>query len=472
MPIKFKMMVLWLFIAVSLSLQAQNLDKQLVEQELTWRAIEGAWGYEVVIREGDTEIINTQIQEAQFNFSLPPGEYEFTIRTLNKFKKPVNSTDWKPLIIVEALQPVIRNFTPQKEFLKSNGNLVLNADVFQVKEETQFILLSSKNEEISGTVRALEKERVEIAFPMSALEPGEYVLSARDPSGLEDKASVIPLSLLPIIKPEIEDLSLYRIQQQQVYTDIEITGRNFDEGSQVKITRQGQEFLPYELERKSPELLIMSIITGDNPPGRYSLKVINPSGESDTKENSFFMEEAPAMEEIQYTPPAETSELLGGISFVAVADQSHGDSDPLFPGFVLKARQDLVNSRFWSSPGLRPLGVELSLDSSHLEYKNAPFLYHQLYMGLSVYYRIKLAGKWSLIPKLGIGVSTLWVNEEGLLGELVQGDSGYSGISGLSLQRELKSGWFMEGGIDYRETRYTGGYFNTFHTWLAGGLRF
>ena len=464
--------ILFLLIGASINLQAQNSDKGLVEQELTWESIDGAWGYEVIIREGEIEHIKTQIQEPQFSFSLPPGEYEFSISILNKFKKVVNTTDWKPLIILEAFQPVIREFTPQREFLKSSGDLVLTAEVFQVGKDTLFFLSSGDGKEINGTLRIKGKETVEITFPMSALEAGDYLLSARDPSGLEDQAAAFPLTLLPIVKPEIRDVSLHNIQQQQVYTGIEVSGSHFDEGIEVKITRQGQEFTPYELVRKSPELLVMSIITGDRPPGRYSLEVTNPSGESDTRKNSFFMEEAPEMEEIRYTPPGETSELLGGIIMAASMDQSHGESSPFFPGITLKARQDLVNARFWNSPGLRPLGVELSVDNSHLDYKDAPFIYNQIYTGLSVYYRIKLAGGWSLIPKLGMGTTTLWVSEDWIFGSMIQGDAGYAAGSGLSLQKMSKSGFIMEGGLDFRYTRYTGGYFNTLHSWLAGGLRF
>jgi hypothetical protein len=83
-----------------------------------------------------------------------------------------------------------------------------------------------------------------------------------------------------------------------------------------------------------------------------------------------------------------------------------------------------------------------------------------------------LARGWSLIPKLGLGGTTLWVTEEGIFGPLVQGDAGYAAGSSLSLQRLWKSGFLMEGGMDFRYIRYTGGYFNTLHSWLAGGFRF
>jgi len=460
-----------ILILLAWTVQAQNGGSGNVEQEISWNPVEGAWGYEVVIREGETEVFKTQINEASVQFSLAPGEYEINIGVLNKFKKITGSTGWKPLVILAALQPVIRDFSPRQEFLKSSGKLVLKAEVYQVREDTSFFLKSADGERIAGTLKVMEDETVELTFPMSELKEGEYLLYARDPSGLEDVAEAFPLTLLPVIRPEIKNVGIRNIQQRQVYSNIEIRGNNFEEGASVVITRQGQEFPPYETIYKSPELILISIITGDRPPGRYSLKITNPAGESDTKDNAFFMEEAPLIEEIRQIPPVDTLSLLGGYKFAASLDQSHGESEIIPFGLVLAVRQDLVNSKFWNSPGLKPLGVELSLDSSHMDYRNAPFVYSELYIGLSVCYQMKLRQGWSIIPRLGYGISNLLVTEEHIFGESVQGDTGYSMGGGVSLQKEWSSGLLTEGGVDFRHTRYTGGYFSTLRPWAAGGFR-
>ncbi|MBF9017100.1 MULTISPECIES: hypothetical protein [unclassified Oceanispirochaeta] len=469
MRVNFKVFFLLILLLTAWNLPAET---KLVEQYISWGAIEGAWGYEVIIRQGEEEIVRTQIREAEYTFSLLPGEYEIQIAVLNKFKNTVNSTDWQPLVIREALQPVIRDFTPREYFLRSEGDLLLTAQVYQAVEDSQFFLIDEEKNRTAGKITSLEGETVELHFDLNTLTAGNYMLYILNPSGLEDLGEATPLTLHPVIKPEIKDVSLRDIQQQQVYNDIEVRGKNFEKTIEVRITRQGQEFTPYEVKWQSGELLLISLITGNRPPGRYSLELINPSGESDLKKNAFFMEEAPEMIEIRHTPPSDTFSVLGGYNFAVSLDQSHGDSDPIPFGLLLKARHELVNSRFWKATGLRPLGVELAVNSSHLDYKNAPFVYSELFTGFFMYYQVKLTKGWSLIPRLGMGVSYLWVNEDGIFGEPIQGDTGISFGGGSSLQKIWQSGVLIESGFDFRFTSYTGGSFFSMYPWIAGGYRF
>ena len=468
-----KILVFFLLILPTLFLTAQeSVDGELIEQELDWESVEGAWGYEVVIKTGSEEMLRSVVEESHIKFSLPPGEYEVNIILLNKFKKSVNETGWQPLTILQALQPVVREFEPQRTFLRSSGDLVLTAEVYQARENTRFFLNSETGDIVEGSHKILGEESVEIRFPMNELTAGEYILSTEDPSGLKDRADAFPLTLLPIVKPEIEKVSQRKLIQNEVYKDIRITGRNFDEELEVMILRKGNEFEPYEIIWESDKELRISIITGKNSPGRYAIRITNPSGESAIRENSFFIEEAPETEIVSDKPPLETMTLMGGLSFAIPVEASHGEPEPVPIGFQFKGRHDLVNAPFWSAPGLRHLGVELDLGNSYLYYPENDFVYTQLYMGLYIYYRVKLVRGWSLIPRAGIGVTKLMVNEGGAFGKSIQGDDGYGTGLGGSIQKLWNSGFLLEGGLDYRYTRYTGGYFHTLHPWLAGGYRF
>lgn len=472
MRIDIKIILFLILIFTAWNLPAQEAEANLVEQYLSWGSIEGAWGYEVVIRQGDIEFIREKIREAEFTFALLPGEYEIQIAVLNKFKKTVNATEWKPLVILEAMQPVIRDFTPREYFLRSEGDLLLNAKIYQAAESSDIFLVDEEGNEIAGTVTALEGESFELQFDMKNLTAGTYILHILNPSGLEDRGESTPLTLHPIIKPILKDVSLREIQQQQVYNEIAIRGKNFEETIEVLVTRTGEEFAPYEVEWVSEELLLISLITEEHPPGRYALKVINPSGESDLLENAFFMEEAPEMVEIRHIPPSDTFSLLGGYNFAISIDQSKGESETIPFGLLFKARHQLVNSRFWKATGLRPLGIELALNSSHLDYQNAPFVYSELFSGFYIYYQVKLTKGWSLIPRVGMGVSFLWVNEEKIFGESIQGDTGISLGLGASLQKVWNSGALIEGGSDLRFSTYTGGSFVSMYPWIAGGYKF
>jgi hypothetical protein len=472
MRIDFKIILLLILLFTSWNLPAEEVEKELVEQYLSWGAIEGAWGYEVIIRKGEEEVLRNQIREAEITLTLLPGEYEIQIAVLNKFKKTVNATDWKPFVILEAMQPVVRDFTPREYFLRSEGDLVLNAKIYQAVENSEIFLIDIEGNKTAGTIASLEGESLELHFDMKSLAAGTYTLYILNPSGLEDRGEATPLTLHPIIKPELKDVSLREIQQQQIYNDIAIRGKNFEKTIEVLITRKGYEFAPYEMEWISEELLLISLITEDRPPGRYALKVINPSAESDLLENAFFLEEAPEMVEIRHIPPSDTFSLLGGYNFAVSINQSNGDSDPIPLGFLFKARHELVNSRFWKSTGLRPLGIEFALNSSHLDYKNAPFVYSELFSGFFMYYQVNLTNGWSLMPRIGMGVSYLWVNEDGIFGDPIQGDTGVSLGLGGSLQKIWSSGILVEGGFDLRYSTYTGGTFLSLYPWIAGGYRF
>lgn len=472
MRVSLKRLLLLLLILTGWNLPAQETEKELVEQYLSWEAIEGVWGYEVIIRQGEEEVLRSQTKEAEITITLLPGEYEIQIAVLNKFKKTVSTTEWKPLVILEALQPVIRDFTPREYFLRSEGDLVLDAKIYQAGESSEIFLIDEEGNKTAGTIAALEGESLELHFEMNLLTAGTYILYILNPSGLEDSSEATPLTLYPIIKPEIKNVSLREIQQQQIYYDIEVRGDNFEKTIEVLITREGQEFSPYEIEWISEELILISLITEDRPPGRYALEVINPSRESDLLENAFFLEEAPEMLEDRQIPPSDTFSLLGGYNYAVSISQSNGNSNPIPLGFLFKARHELVNSRFWKSTGLRPLGIEFAMNSSHLDYKNASFVYSELFTGFFMYYQVKLTNGWSLLPRIGMGLTYLWVNEDKIFGDPIQGDTGISLGLGGSLQKEWSSGLLVEGGFDLRFSSYTGGSFLNLYPWIAGGYRF
>jgi len=471
MPDKLRILIL-ILILIPLSLTAQKGEEELVEQVLNWEAVSGAWGYEVVIRSGDEEILRQQVEETSITFSLKPGSYEFSISILNKFKKIVNTTPWQSLIIREAFQPVIRDFTPLEAFQRKGENLVIEAKVFQVQADTIFTLIDESGGEIEGLIMYLDEETVRLRFSLDELPPGNYILHAVDASGLADASSAASLTILPLIKPEVRSASPRKIRQREVYQDLVVKGSGFEEGLTARIYRPGQELVPYEIEWLSEDEFRMAMITGEMPPGRYSLEVTNPSGESGSANNIFLMEEAPEMEEVRQIPPTDTFSVLGGYSPRICVGATTGDFEYNPMGFVLKVRQDVVNSVLWKSPGLRYLGWEFSMDFSSQKNRIGPTFYNQLYTGFHFFYQVPLAGGWFLLPKIGLGISNLWINTDKLAGDNLQGEAGFALGTGTSFQKRWRNGVLLEFGLDYRYTIYTGGRFHTIHPWLAGGYRF
>ena len=298
-------------------LSSQNRRAELVEQELSWENVEGAWGYEVIIRNGSDEILRQQTNESELTFSLNPGEYEFSIAVLNKFKKIVGETPWKPLIIREAFQPVVRRFTPDEVFEAAGGSLTILAEVYQAKPDTRFFLTDEGGEKIEGRQSELKEESVTLVFPMNKLPPGVYTLSAVDSSGLEDTSEINVLTVLEVIEPEIRSVSYKRLEQKEVYPEIFVKGKQFEEGFTARVFMDDQLIIPYETEWISKEEIRLALITGEVTPGRYNLEITNPSGVVAKKERVFIIEKAPLKEIIHEVPPSDSLSILVGYTFAS-----------------------------------------------------------------------------------------------------------------------------------------------------------
>ncbi|MDC7239472.1 MAG: hypothetical protein PQJ50_03830, partial [Spirochaetales bacterium] len=461
------------------TLQAQLSRGKEVEQYLSWEAIEGAWGYELTIRQGDEEIFKTTVNESEISFSLLPGEYEIQIAVLNKFKKTVNTTGWRPLIIKEALQPVIREFSPGEAYLLPGEEITLEAVVFQALDESLFTLVpetgsgseSDLEEEVKLSIIQIDGERVELSFPSDSVEAGEYTLKIKNPSGLEDRNSETVLTLHPSMSPDVRSIDTVELFQYLDYDGVEIKGKNFHPDAEIRIFGQDRVINPYTAEWVNEELIRISFLTKDSPIGEYSLEVTNPSGESDTLKNDIYMAEAPEMVPVRRYPPRNNITFIAAYGPSMPGDSEVEDMDAMPLGFSLKVRHELANARFFSAPGLRPLGIELEIENAHMKQRDTDYVYSHLIMNFKLFYQLQLKKGWSIIPHFGTGTSFLWVNRDSLDGELLQGDIGFNLTLGVSAQKMWNSGFLIEFGIDFMPVYYPSAEFTLTQPWIGGGIR-
>ncbi len=449
-------------------LSGQTDGKKLIEQKLSWAEVSGAWGYEVVIRSGEKEIIREQINQSEYTFSLAPGEYEFAIVVLNKFKKAVSMTSWQPLIIKEALQPVVRRFTPEEVYQNQGEELTIKAEVYQAREETSFFLLDSSGGAIEGRITELNAESVTLVFPLKDMAPGVYTLKAEDSSGLSDISEINTLRVLEVFEPEIRSVSEKRLVQEEVYEELIIKGSGFNQGFSAFIRMGDQIIMPYEAERLSEDQVRLAVIIGFAPPGRYDLEIVNPSGLRTVKQNAFIIEEAPLTQIIREVPREDSFSILGGYDFAVNVQADFGEYGEKPFGIGMKIRQDLANRVFWRIPGLRPLGIELDTDWTTMHYRNADYDYDQFYLGMHFYYTIPLLRDWYILPSAGMGMANLLVKREG---ETLQGELAAALTVSAGALKEFKNGALLEFGLDYRLSFYTGSTLGNLHPWVMGGYR-
>ena len=468
-----KTVLLTLMLTAFIPAWADSGRDKLVEQHLSWEAVEGAWGYEVIIRSGSEEMIRQETEESELTFSLNPGEYEFSLNVLNKFKKIEATTPWKALIIREAFQPVVRLFTPEEVFRKDRGTLTIEAEIYQVRPDTAFFLSDTEGRKVEGKQIELKEESVRLEFPREQLSPGTYSLTAVDPSGLTDTSEITVLTVLEVFEPEIRSVSERKLVQKQVYPEIIVKGKGFKEGLSARVFQGDQSIVPYEIEWLSTEEVRIALITGEVTPGRYNLEISNPSGFQVEKKLAFVIDKAPRIEVIPEIPPTNSFSLLAGYTFTNNndSDSDYSDFDTVPIGFGCKVRQDLGNRISWGISGLRPLGVELGLDVTTMKNSDSNYYYNQLYMGIHFYYRVALLRNWYIMPRIGGGLSNLWVNKEKIAGENVQGDMGYAMTYALGVQKEFQNGMLLEFGMDIRDVNYAAGDFNNTQPWIMGGYR-
>ena len=467
---RFKFALITAILLNTLMILSGQSDKgNLIEQKLSWAPVTGAWGYEVLIREGAEEITRERINQSEYTFSLPPGEYEFAIVVLNKFKKTVSMTDWKPLIIKEAYQPVVRRFSPEQVYQNRGETLTIKAEVYQVRENTQFFLTDSSGKETPGILKELNNESVVLEFPLNELAPDSYTLKALDSSGLSDTSEINTLTVIAVSEPQIRSVSEKRLIQQQVYPDIIVRGKAFREGISARIFMEDQQIIPYEIQWISEEEVRIALITGDIPPGRYNLEMTDPSGNSVIENRAFIIDEAPLTQIIREVPREDSFSILGGYDFTMNIRSDIGEYDVTPLGLGVKVRQDLANRIFWRIPGLRPLGLELDMDWTSMHYRNADYNYNQTYIGLHFTYTIPLLKDWFILPAAGFGMTSLHVRNEG---ESLQGELSSALTLSMGALKEYKNGVLLEFGLDYRENYYTGGTLGNLYPWVMGGYRF
>ncbi len=161
-------------------------------QRLSWEAVEDIKGFEFRLEKREFKspwkLIDKKVVNDNFiDVSLPPGKYRYRVAVINLLNQIETISDYRNFDVRIALRPEVSSVSPKIIYfdeLKDNF-IIINGKNFH--EDTVFVLKKTLGGSFKGEILDIEKngKQIKVGFDLSKFNPGEYVLTVTDPSGLK-----------------------------------------------------------------------------------------------------------------------------------------------------------------------------------------------------------------------------------------------------------------------------------------------
>ncbi len=163
--------------------------------QLRWPAIEGAGGYLVEIRTGQT-VVSRTVTVPEFDIALAPGDYQLRITTLDRFLKPAGRTDWVRFSVARAITPAVTAVQPnaaepgETRFVVEGSGFTSSTDV---------VLVDEQGEVKAARGQLISDSRLEFS---ATLAPGTYTVVLTNPPG---QTARLPggVTVAPLPEPQV-----------------------------------------------------------------------------------------------------------------------------------------------------------------------------------------------------------------------------------------------------------------------------
>lgn len=216
-----------LFLALSTGLFAQDQDEALSDywyeerdgkavfmQVIKWEAVQYSTGYLLAVDRKDPSGVWLPFTESKTEknhsvVSLPPGEYRYKITVYDILGKAAAVSQWFPLSVEEAVQPVLSEVSPDLIYLeeRNTGIVAIKAVALLDSAILELRNLARPGLKYPVIVVASEpkKRSLKIRVPIETIELGAYALYAENPGGLSALSDPVTIKFK---KPRDLDLSL------------------------------------------------------------------------------------------------------------------------------------------------------------------------------------------------------------------------------------------------------------------------
>jgi len=258
------------------------------QERIEWESVAGADHYLVEIREDGRLLFETQSEKAFIPLFLPPGDYDFQIKVVDAFGNIKFGGESSRLRISAPLIPFIVDVFPR--IIHKNAEPLLFARVSGLLEtedqSTAFALENARGERLQlswKTSDSTAEDWVEIALSTGKELPdaGAWHLIMANPDGREDRFEDA-LRISSGSGPRIISVSPRKFISGIPNAVLKIRARDFS-GDAALLIDGPSEISIAKLNQGEEGVFEFSLNLKDASEGRYSISLVNPSGEIDTK---------------------------------------------------------------------------------------------------------------------------------------------------------------------------------------------
>ena len=155
---------------------------------INWRAVPGASGYLVQIKnESDEVLIEERVRATSYSFQLPPGNYFHRLAALNRFDSPGAFSAWQPLRIREAREPNVAALRPEEPTAELPGvtRVIVSGDNFVRSTKVFLVLPGQYRQELE--VEFIDERTLAVLIASRIVADGQYDLIIENPRGLSTR---------------------------------------------------------------------------------------------------------------------------------------------------------------------------------------------------------------------------------------------------------------------------------------------
>lgn len=171
-------------------------------QRLSWESLDNILYFIFILEHHNAQGAWAQIDKKTIttNFievSLSPGKYRYKIIAVNLLGQEESISEYRNFNILIAHQPEVHSLSPRTIYFDEEHTDYLEITGKEFYETTDYLLVNTAwgTRLIKGTIADIsaDKTQAKIGFKIDRLAPGEYVLIARDASGLTDQSKTLTL---------------------------------------------------------------------------------------------------------------------------------------------------------------------------------------------------------------------------------------------------------------------------------------
>jgi hypothetical protein len=192
---------------------------------IEWKAIKGAFGYKLEIRDENKKlIIEEVVNNTRYLIRTPTGKYEFRISPMNVFEKTTVWSYWNPLNVVISKRPSILLTELSLDISELNKPIIFKGKNFLTDTKLKFIwgnrTLNPKTITLSdpGTLTVIisPENAVQGKYELVMENPGNRILSIKNFLNLSDNNEADRLARE---KAERERLEAERLAREKAERD-------------------------------------------------------------------------------------------------------------------------------------------------------------------------------------------------------------------------------------------------------------